>query len=204
MAKFSASLRAMMRRNINRKSQARLVAALNRQFSALAQMRRFATAVVATYLADRDRLTLCNAGHPRPLWFRAEEGEWSLLTSRVGEPARPAANLPLGLDEETPYDQFAVPLGIGDVVVFYTDALIEASDASGRMLGEAGLLGLVRGLDARDPLALGPAILDGVGRHRGGDRPTTTRPCSCSTTTPAPAPTSRSPRSSTSTPRSSA
>jgi sigma-B regulation protein RsbU (phosphoserine phosphatase) len=168
VAEFSGSLRTLMRRNINRKSPKRLVEALNRQFAAMAQSRRFATAVVATYLADRDRLTVCNAGHPRPLWYRAARPEWSLLTPQVGTPADGAANLPLGLDDETSYDQFAAPLGQGDLVVLYTNALIEAVDSSGRMLGEAGLLELVRVLDARDPIGLGPSLLDGVGRHRGG------------------------------------
>ena len=47
-------------------------------------------------------------------------------------------NLPLGLDDETEYQNFEVQLGRGDLVVFYTDALIEAADSSGKLLGEAG------------------------------------------------------------------
>jgi sigma-B regulation protein RsbU (phosphoserine phosphatase) len=168
VAEFSATLRALLRTNINRKSQTRLVRALNRQFAERAQLRRFATAVVATYLATRKRLSVCNAGHPRPLWHRAAAGEWVVLTRQAGEPDDAAPNLPLGLDEETAYDQFAVPLGRGDVVLFYTDALIEAADPSGRLLGEEGLLGLARGLDPADPRGVGPALLAGVERHRGG------------------------------------
>jgi serine phosphatase RsbU (regulator of sigma subunit) len=164
VAEFSGSLRALVRKNINAKSQERLVRALNRQFAELAQLRRFATAVVATYLATRCRLTVCNAGHPRPLWFRAETGEWGPMDRRVGEPG----NLPLGLDDETPYHQFAVSLGLGDLVLFYTDALIEAADPSGRMLGEEGLLAIARALDPSDPGRLGPALLEAVDRHRGG------------------------------------
>ena len=34
------------------------------------------TAVVATYLANRRLLTICNAGHPRPFWHRAATGRW--------------------------------------------------------------------------------------------------------------------------------
>src|SRR5262249_21245510 len=77
-------------------------------------------------------------------------------------------NLPLGLDDETPYHQFAVSLGLGDLVLFYTDALIEAADPSGRMLGEEGLLAIARALDPADPGRLGPALLEAVDRHRGG------------------------------------
>jgi serine phosphatase RsbU (regulator of sigma subunit) len=168
VAEMAQSLRALMRRNINRKSQARLVGELNRQFAELAQLRRFATAVVATYLANRRRLTVCNAGHPTPLWYRAARDEWSLLNHAVAERDPAAANLPLGIDEEGAYDQFAVTLGRDDLVLLGTDALIEAADPSGRMLGEDGLLGLVRGLGERDPQRLGVAVLEAVRRHRGG------------------------------------
>src|SRR3954452_20426776 len=47
VAELAVALRTLMRRNINSKSQTRLVGALNRQFAALAEMSRFATAVVA-------------------------------------------------------------------------------------------------------------------------------------------------------------
>jgi hypothetical protein len=50
-------------------------------------------------------------------------------------------------------------------VVIDTDAPIEASDAAGRMPGEAGLLELARALETRDPIGLGPALLDAVDRH---------------------------------------
>ena len=66
---FSTVLRDLMRKNINTKDQTRLVEALNRQFGEMAQLQRFATAVVATYLANRRSLTVCNAGHPRPSGF---------------------------------------------------------------------------------------------------------------------------------------
>jgi sigma-B regulation protein RsbU (phosphoserine phosphatase) len=168
VAEFSASLRAMMRKNINTKSQTRLVRALNRQFAAMAQLRRFATAVVATYLATQQRLTVCNAGHPRPIWFEAKSGKWALLDRSKGDGE--TGNLPLGLDDATQYSQFTVRLGRGDLVLFYTDALIEAADPSGRMLGEEGLLALVGRLDPSDPGRIGPALLEGIAAHR-ADQP---------------------------------
>ena len=166
VAEFSRALRELMRRNINRKSQTKLVAALNRQFAEQSQLQRFATAVVATYLASNDQLSVCNAGHPRPLLYRADRGEWSVLTGKDDG----AANLPLGIDDESPYDQFSVALGRGDVVVFYTDALIEARVERGPLLGEEGLLAIARGLDMTDPKTVGPALRAGVERYR-GDQP---------------------------------
>ncbi len=51
------------------------------QFAELAQLRRFATAIVATYLATTDRLTISNAAHPRPIRYRAADRAWSILAS---------------------------------------------------------------------------------------------------------------------------
>jgi serine phosphatase RsbU (regulator of sigma subunit) len=164
VADFSNSLRALLRRNINTKDQTRLVQALNREFSSLAQLQRFATAVIATYLATTRRLTVCNAGHPRPLLFSASTGSWTFLDKEIGE----RGNLPLGLDDESAYHQFAVTLTRGDSLIVYTDALTEAADASGKLLGEEGLLELCRGLDPTAPLAFGPALLAAVDLHRNG------------------------------------
>src|SRR6516225_154774 len=62
VAEFSLSLRALLRKNINQKNQKRLVGQVNRQFAELAGLRRFATALVTTYLASTDRIAICNAG----------------------------------------------------------------------------------------------------------------------------------------------
>ena len=164
VADVAASLRSLMEKNINVANHTRLVQQLNRQFAEIAETKRFATAVVATYLTADKSLTVCNAGHPRPLWRRADSGTWDLLGPAVGE----VGNLPWGLDDETPYKQFSVQLGRGDLVVFYTDALIEAVDATGRQLGEDGLLTLARGLNTEGPVQTGRALRDAVAAHRGG------------------------------------
>jgi serine phosphatase RsbU (regulator of sigma subunit) len=167
VAGAALGLRALMRKNINRKDQSRLVRALNRQFLAQSQLRRFATAVVGTYLTFRDTLTLCNAGHPRPLWYHAADGTWEIVSTGDG-PDGTTGNLPLGIDEATPYTQRDMPLGRGDLVVLYTDALIEITDPAGRPLREAGLLELVRGLDATRFEPFGPNLLARLAEYRGG------------------------------------
>ncbi len=164
VAEVAGGLRSLMRRNINSKDQTRLVRALNRQFSALAQLRRFATAVVATYLATSRTITVCNAGHPRPLWFDARNASWGILDADLAT----SGNLPLGIDDDSPYRQFRVTLGPGDLLVFYTDALVEARDGDGPLLGEEGLLEMARGLSTTDPALVGRGLLQGTERRRGG------------------------------------
>ena len=171
VADMARSLRDLMRRNINRKSQARLVKELTRQFTDLAKLRRFATALVATYLTTGDKLTVCNAGHPRPLWYRAAAGAWSVLAPRDAEGGA-LANLPLGIDDTTSFAQAEIDLGRGDLVLFYTDALTEATDPDGRPLGEAGLIELVRFLDVTDPTTVAGDLLARLEAYRGGRAPT--------------------------------
>jgi hypothetical protein len=86
-----------------------------------------------------------NAGHLRPFWYCAATGEWSVLAQPDGD-GDALADLPLGVDDSISFSEVEVVLGRGDLVLFYTDALTEAADADGRLLGEAGFLELVRSL----------------------------------------------------------
>jgi serine phosphatase RsbU (regulator of sigma subunit) len=151
----ATSLRTLMRRFVNRLDQAEFVRLLNRQFTELSEEGAFATAIVATFFAPTRRLTVCNAGHPRPLIYRASDRQWSLLSKGAGPPVR---NLPLGWVALAEYENFDVELDPGDCLLSYTDALIEARDAEGMVLGEAGLLELVQQLGA--PGMRGP--IDGL------------------------------------------
>ncbi len=172
VADFSAKLRGLLRKHINHKSQTHLVGQLNREFSELAQLRRFATAVVATYLTSTDELNISNAGHPRPLHFSAKSSTWTVLTPILGDQDG-FQNLPLGLDDDTQYGSIVVKLEKGDVVLFYTDALIEAADSAGQLLGESGLLDLARRTDpsVQSPAGAGRALIDAIAAYRGGTPP---------------------------------
>jgi serine phosphatase RsbU (regulator of sigma subunit) len=154
VAGVAAKLRDLMRRYVNFIDMSRFVEGLNREFGALSEDGGFATAIAATYWAPTDYLTLCNAGHPRPLWYRARRGAWSLLEHPSENRAEGLANIPLGVAEPTRYDQLGVRLGRGDVVLLYSDSLIEAKDARGAQIGQAGLLRIAEGLDPTDPRAL--------------------------------------------------
>lgn len=165
---LAVKLRSLMRRYINTLNQARFARALNEEFSKLAAGGAFATAVLATYYAPNDHLVVVNAGHPAPLWYRAAAGTWRKLVPEVPGRADEVSNLPLGIISPTTYHQFAAPLGLGDLVLIYTDSLIEASSPKGEMLGEEGLLKVVRGLDAGDPQQLHLQLRSALDDYRGG------------------------------------
>ncbi|MCB9846398.1 MAG: serine/threonine-protein phosphatase [Phycisphaeraceae bacterium] len=169
------SLRRLMRKHINTVDQSRFTRRLSDEFSHVSTAGRFATAVLMTYYAATDHLIVCNAGHPAPLWYRADRDEWALLRHDLGEaiessgsPEVGVANLPLGLIEETPYHQFAVRLSRGDLVVAYTDALMEATGPGQRALGEHGVLGLAREVGVEDAVEFPSRLVERIEAHHGG------------------------------------
>jgi serine phosphatase RsbU (regulator of sigma subunit) len=73
VAATAADLRTLMRRFVNRLDQKEFVRLLNQQFGAMAKQSVFATGIVTTFFAPTRRLIVCNAGHPRPLLYRAAQ-----------------------------------------------------------------------------------------------------------------------------------
>jgi serine phosphatase RsbU (regulator of sigma subunit) len=153
--RVAVNLRKLMRKYINTLDQTRFAKELNREFAAADDEGRFATAVLLTYFALTNHLLICNAGHGRPLCYRQSQLKWqfldvdslpdcqSLRASQARYHLERVANLPLGILDPTDYEQFAVRLDTGDVIVLYTDAVTECENSAGRQLGEAGLLEIV-------------------------------------------------------------
>lgn len=147
VAEAARGLRELMRRYVNYIDQTRFVREMNQQFTEMSAAERFATAVVATFYGPTGQLSVTNAGHPPPLHYLSRAREWRLLENRArGAPG--VANIPLGVLDVTAYDQFDLRLDVGDLVVCYTDSLIESRGDDGEMLGTEGLLKIVREMPA--------------------------------------------------------
>jgi sigma-B regulation protein RsbU (phosphoserine phosphatase) len=141
VAATAADLRTLMRRFVNCLDQKEFVRQLNEKFTALPREGgSFSTAVVSTFFAPSRRLSLCNAGHPRPLLYRIQDGRWTLLAHQDNPEKKGPRNIPLGIFQLADYEHLDIELDLGDCVISYTDALIESCDADGEMLGEEGLL----------------------------------------------------------------
>ncbi|MDX2118187.1 MAG: PP2C family protein-serine/threonine phosphatase [Planctomycetota bacterium] len=167
---IALTLRSLMRRFVNTVQQGKFVGELNETFAGITDSGCFATAAVATYFEPTRTLTLSIAGHPRPLLYRAAEKQWSVAGTASSLSEQPR-NLPLGVLDDTGYDETKIKLAAGDLVLFYTDSMMEARDAEGRMLGEQGLLRLLAQLTAEGVSAAGlpRALFDRV--HAAGSEP---------------------------------
>ena len=176
-------LRDLMRKHINTFDQTSFAQQLNQDMLADEQSEKFATVLLMTYFTPTHHLVVCNAGHPRPLWFSTLAGEWrwldentpdageSLRASRATYHLRSIANVPLGILQPGNYSQFAIQLAPGDRVILYTDGVTEAQNPAGELLGERRWLELVRGLGPLPARQLGPALLRALDDWRGGAAP---------------------------------
>jgi phosphoserine phosphatase RsbU/P len=177
--RFAIVLRKLMRKYINTLDQTRFAAALNRELMASPKRGPFATALLLTYFAPTRHLIICNAGHGRPLRYSARRREWdyldlksagtcpSLKASRARYHLERLANLPLGVLEPIDYQQFAVQLDVGDLVILCTDGITESVDEAGAMLSEQGLLSIADRLGRDHGVDLGERLLDAIDVRRG-------------------------------------
>ena len=113
-------------------STARLVANLNRQLYANTAPDKYATFYFAIYEETTHSLTYTNAGHLSPVVLHG--GDVHLLDS---------TGTVVGAFPFARYEERSVPLEHGDIVVAYTDGLVEPEDAYGEMFGEERLMDLL-------------------------------------------------------------
>ena len=158
------NLRGLMRRNINVIRQTNFIGSMNRQFDEAKNNNTFATAVVMTFFQPTKSLQVCNAGHPPPLYYSTKKQEWTLLEQPSGDNST-AIDIPLGILETTDYTPSNITLSVGDIIVCYSDALMECTMPDGVMLGTAGLLNIARTLDTTDsPDTLSHELIEKVKR----------------------------------------
>lgn len=178
VASLSGSLRRLVQRYIDHIDHGTLVQSINRAFVRVGDAGTFATGLIATFFVPTSTLALTNAGHPAPLLFRAESGQWSPLVdepsaARTPEPSTMPADVPLGLFESTSYAQTRVKLTPGDLLLCFTDGLEECVDERGELLGPEGIRRLVAGNEHLEPRQIVPELVRRVtamsGRNLTGD-----------------------------------
>jgi phosphoserine phosphatase RsbU/P len=97
---------------------------------------RFTTAVLGEYDPSTRKLSYVNAGHNSPIIRRAD-GRTERLES---------GGLPLGITTEATFLTAEVELHPGDLLVLFTDGVVEAFNSAGEEFSDARLVNLVRNL----------------------------------------------------------
>lgn len=157
MARLSASARFCL-------ATAPTVAAAVRQVNATVTRAcgddRFITLVVGVIDLTTFEMTVVNAGHMPPLCRRRD--------GTVEEIGAEAAGIPLGVFDR-PYEETAVRVEPGELLVLYSDGVTEARNPQGELYGLERLRTVLR--DCSGDAAAGQAILDDVGRFAAGRPP---------------------------------
>ena len=134
MATLQASLRTIAGEGA---SLADLIVRLNRYACAHSlDGRRFTTIVIAEYHPSSRRVAYVNAGHNAPLLRRANG---SIEKLEVG-------GVPLGIEGTAVYQTSSVDLCPGDLLIFFTDGVVEAFDENGQEFGNERWLAAIRSL----------------------------------------------------------
>jgi sigma-B regulation protein RsbU (phosphoserine phosphatase) len=159
-------LRLGLRKHVGEWDQTILLQELNDSFLGSADGGQYATAFVLAHYVQSGEVLFTNAGHVPPLWRRAAEGKW-LIVSDSTPYAKTIADLPIGLIPGTSYTQTAIQLDAGDLLVLYTDGVSESRDAAGRELGYDKLVSMAMSVPPESPDEVGRALLSGVELFRG-------------------------------------
>ena len=104
-----------------------------------------------------------NAGHPKPLHVRRTAGQAVPLTNASGK-----AQPPLGLIEQMRYQTSEAHLSTGDLVLLFTDGLVEVPNADNELYNERLLLNVVKQRLELPAPDLFDQLLEEVRRFAGG------------------------------------
>ncbi|UCD93339.1 MAG: SpoIIE family protein phosphatase, partial [Candidatus Zixiibacteriota bacterium] len=127
MASFRASLLAEIRNNYAIRTICKKV---NSLLYESVEQGNYVTAFYGVLDSKNDILTFSNCGHNRPILLRSDGSIESLKEGGIA----------LAVMPDSDYDEHAVFLQPGDIVVFYTDGVTEVNDSEGREFGQDGLI----------------------------------------------------------------
>ncbi len=161
-SRLKADLEAELVQLVNPESDpAAVLEALNDGLMDLVGEASFASMVVAVIDGEHHKLSVANAGSSPPL-LRRPNGRVEDLTEEV-------CGLPLWVVREQTYETVTVPVGPGDVVVFFSTGVTAISDHEDSLFDMNSLIEAI----TRAPSGVGPVglwVLEAI-RRFGGGRP---------------------------------
>src|SRR5271167_3662202 len=121
---------------------------------------RFMTLCFSTWNQARHRLRIANAGQEEPFLYHGGRCERIML-----------AGFPLGMFEESTYDQRSYILNEGDIVVFHSDGIGDTQNSAGEFFGHTRLADLITANHQLNSDGIADKILEEVDAFSGGAHP---------------------------------
>ncbi len=118
---------------------------------------RYMTMCFATWQKARHKLRLANAGQTQPLLWKDNHVEQIDLTG-----------FPIGIFDDASYEEWNAILAPGDILLFFSDGLTEASNREGKFFGTERIKELLAANAKLSSSALADRLLDAVQEFTAG------------------------------------
>jgi sigma-B regulation protein RsbU (phosphoserine phosphatase) len=116
-------------------SPAAMLAALNDQLQERKLDSQYVTMLMAVWDDSNQTLQIANAGSVQPLFVAANTDVTKSPTVRTIQ----AEGFPLGLFPNVEYEEFTLSTRPGDLIVFFSDGIVDAENSTGEMFGNERL-----------------------------------------------------------------
>ncbi len=142
-------------------SPAALLAALNDQLQERKLDSQYVTMLMAVWDDSNQTLQIANAGSVQPVF---------VSTTPIGPEVKTiqAEGFPLGLFPDAEYEEFTLSTQPGDLIVFFSDGIVDAENATGEMFGNDRLNAVLQSESHPTAASTVEAILKAVGDFQSG------------------------------------
>lgn len=150
---------------------AQLLTMLNEQLQERKLDAQYVTMLAALWDDSTSMLHVANAGSVQPLLVRPGSlGAATSLTSALEVTTLAVAGFPLGLFPHASYDEVSIKVGVGDMVVLFSDGITDAINSRGEEFGSDRLCALLQQHPTAAQSAEGAleAIIEAVRTHQAG------------------------------------
>jgi sigma-B regulation protein RsbU (phosphoserine phosphatase) len=159
-------------------SPAAMLGALNNQLQERKLDAQYVTMLMAVWDDSNQTLQIANAGSVQPIFVSAaaQNATTSRTKTTSSTPNLPkisvktiqAEGFPLGLFPNAEYEEFTLSTRPGDLIVFFSDGIVDAQNAKGEMFGDERLSQLLQSQSHPTAAATAQAILDAVTNFQSG------------------------------------
>jgi sigma-B regulation protein RsbU (phosphoserine phosphatase) len=144
------------------KDAATLLQWVNRGITGRVDSDHYATLCLAAVDVSTGMTEIANAGHQPAIICRGRDGALEAVESK---------SVPIGVERRTAYTSADVVLGGGDVLVLYTDGIVETMNAQGKQYGRKNLGMLLQRSRTLGSSAIADAIRDDLEQFAGHSLP---------------------------------
>lgn len=118
---------------------------------------QFVSLIYCVWDDEARTLQVANSGLPRPVYCR--QGKVEMME---------ATGLPLGLFEDADYDEFTFQAESGDVFVFFSDGILDATNRAGELFGRTRVEKIIAECSSQSPDSMVKSIFKAATEHAAG------------------------------------